>query len=277
MKAAGANKGVSIRLPFFLTVFLLGFVIPAHLVMYVFHSYPDQANDIIMKQFRPVQTGASLQQLVAIAYLAWQVQKRDVAFGVSLAMLQSYAFSSLTRALTTRIWLRCTADVVTGLLCIFMWLKLRWSRRGSLSKDPQTFWGPLLLTLIISFSFDMVSGWWDLMVSYEGYYEAVAQLVYQWSHWMDGMAIVAQCRLLFSESGAEWFVLFFIVQMFLARASLSSAWLAVFLDSELWGAVGLGKITASCWCNFIHMGALLFVSSMGWPRQLLPLGYFIKI
>lgn len=275
---AGPTKGASIRLPFFLVVFLLGFVMPGYLVMYVFHAYPAQAYSIIMTTFRPAQSCASVQQFVATSYLAWSVCRRGVAFGVSCVMLQSYAFSLVTRALTTRLRFRCMFDCLSALLCIVVWLRLRRSPSSQLSKDAQSFWGPLLMTLAISLSFDMLfTGWWHEMLSQDGLFEAFAQLVYQWAHWMDGVAIVAQCRMLARERGAEWFVLFFVIQMFLARATLSSAWLAVFLDRNLWRAVGLGKIVASCWCNFSHIGALLFVASLGWPRQLLPFGRLLKI
>merc|ERR1712080_151782 len=98
----------------------------------------------------------------------------------------------------------------------------------------------------LSASFDYVTGWWSEMWE-QSSFEAVAQLIYQWAHWMDGIAIIAQCRLMARESGGEWFVIAFITQMFLARATLSSAWLAVLIDGQLRRAVGTGKIAASCW------------------------------
>merc|ERR1719240_2195473 len=100
-----------------------------------------------------------------------------------------------------------------------MWFMLERSYVQTLSKDVQTFWVPLLLTGVASITFDCATGWWSAMWA-EGGLEAVWQLVYQWAHWMDGVAIVAQCRLLARERSTDWFVLAFVVQMFLARATL---------------------------------------------------------
>jgi len=246
-----------------LLVFSCGFVLPGFAIMYTFQMYPAGALEIIMKRSRPVQTCASVQQLLALGLLAWCVRRRSSAHGVSSAMLWTYAFSCLCRGLTSLILIRQIADILCALLCFALKTP---SYKMTLSRDPQTFRTPLLITGVLSIFLDHVTGWWERMSAY-GWSEAILQLVYQWAHWMDGCAIVAQCRLLASERFTEWFIVAFIIQMFLARSTLTLAWINVFADVEMRQRVGAGKIAASCWCNFCHIGAFFFASSFGWPRR----------
>mmetsp|Transcript_37001 Transcript_37001/g.57315 ORF Transcript_37001/g.57315 Transcript_37001/m.57315 type:complete len:274 (+) Transcript_37001:127-948(+) len=264
--------GDSSRIPvFLLLVFLCGFAVPGYIVTFIFLTYPDQAFAIIMKQSRRIQTCASLQQFVASCTLAWSAWQRSTANGLSMVMLQTYAFSLLARASTTLIPLRQIVDTLSAVVCLAIWVVARRSYRSTFSTEVQSFIVPLLSTGILSLCFDYVTDWW---AQSPNLYESMAELAYQWAHWMDGIAIIAQCRLLAIERGGEWFIILFMVQMFLARATLSSAWLAALLDGDLRRAVGVGKLVASCWCNLLHIGSILFVASFGWPRRR---GLFLKL